>query len=632
MQAVQRAGVACAWKALQVFVGCMFFVILNTLWAIASVHRIFVKPAALKRCRPSSLAATAAAAASAVPASGTGTGLKQAADKQNGGPIIIRAVATSTAAVKPIMVHNDSAKGHDSLAWKLVGPYMKLYGRNAIANSQLFNPEFIHFYVPGMGSLPYIVADIYSRVIVSVIGDPLAHRSNWRTISEMFVKEFPGTYFYHASKEYAQVLHDIGYYINDVGAETTLQVQQWTYSSKTRTVRAAARAARESGVRIRELQPHEFDDEMRRKLQYEVSEDWLQKKAVAERVLRVFVRNVDYENMQLANGVRVFVAEAHHPAHAPPAVVDPVLQGLPANVKPPKPPRNKSRSSLAGAASGGLSRSNSVLTSASSIASQLSGLASLTGLASGSQPNLPAAAAAAAAGKGSSNSLSSEASLPSELTAAAAKETSTSPFAAAGAAAAAAAAASVPEEQEEPAEPAAPELVGFVLLDPLWQDNEEVGYVSSICRMKRTAHQGTLKLLYEDIISKLRSEGRRELAFGFAPFFNVRDDVFGRLVHWIRWTNLYFYHCANNLYAFQNLAFSKIRYGAGVDGDAFRDPNVKMTHIYMATKSPLPGMEVLDLYVLCMYVGFMAEMFDTLLKLVGARKGGANLGSGETCE
>lgn len=70
---------------------------------------------------------------------------------------------------------------------------------------------------------------------------------------------------------------------------------------------------------------------------------------------------------------------------------------------------------------------------------------------------------------------------------------------------------------------------------------------------------GTLKLLYEDIISKLRSEGRKELAFGFAPFFNVRDDRFSRIVHWIRWTNLYLYNCANNLYAFQNLAFSKIR-------------------------------------------------------------------------
>lgn len=75
-------------------------------------------------------------------------------------------------------------------------------------------------------------------------------------------------------------------------------------------------------------------------------------------------------------------------------------------------------------------------------------------------------------------------------------------------------------------------------------------------------HAGTLKLLYEDIISKLRSEGRRELAFGFAPFFNVRDAVFPRIAYWIRWTNLYFYHYCNNLYAFQNLAFSKIRCAA----------------------------------------------------------------------
>lgn len=165
-----------------------------------------------------------------------------------------------------------------------------------------------------------------------------------------------------------------------------------------------------------------------------------------------------------------------------------------------------------------------------------------------------------------------------------------------------------------------------MLLDPLWEGGEELGYVSSIVRMKRSAHQGTLKLLYEEIISKLRAEGRRELAFGFAPFFNVRDDRFGRIVHWIRWSNLYLYHCANNLYAFQNLAFSKIRYGAGVDGDKFRDPNVTMSHIYMATRSALPGFEILDLYVLCMYVGFMDVVGDTLLKLTGITKGGANLG------
>jgi hypothetical protein len=72
------------------------------------------------------------------------------------------------------------------------------------------------------------------------------------------------------------------------------------------------------------------------------------------------------------------------------------------------------------------------------------------------------------------------------------------------------------------------------------------------------------------------------------------------------------------------------RYGAGVtsDGQGFRDPNVKMTHIYMASRTYAMDMKILDLYILCMYVGFMAEMSDTLFKLVGLRKGGANLDHG----
>jgi hypothetical protein len=39
-------------------------------------------------------------------------------------------------------------------------------------------------------------------------------------------------------------------------------------------------------------------------------------------------------------------------------------------------------------------------------------------------------------------------------------------------------------------DPLKPDMLGFVLLDPVWENNHEVGYVSSICRMKRTAHQG----------------------------------------------------------------------------------------------------------------------------------------------
>lgn len=47
----------------------------------------------------------------------------------------------------------------------------------------------------------------------------------------------------------------------------------------------------------------------------------------------------DFENMELRDGVRIFVAEAYDPAVAPEAYVDPVLQGAALNAKPPKPPR-----------------------------------------------------------------------------------------------------------------------------------------------------------------------------------------------------------------------------------------------------------------------------------------------------
>lgn len=58
------------------------------------------------------------------------------------------------------------------------------------------------------------------------------------------------------------------------------------------------------------------------------------------------------------------------------------------------------------------------------------------------------------------------------------------------------AAQAVQQQQQDQAQPPAagvrkePELIGFVLLDPLWEEGQEVGYVSSIVRMRRNAHQG----------------------------------------------------------------------------------------------------------------------------------------------
>jgi hypothetical protein len=38
------------------------------------------------------------------------------------------------------------------------------------------------------------------------------------------MQEFPEAYFYHVTEEFADLLSDLGYYINCCGTETTLQV------------------------------------------------------------------------------------------------------------------------------------------------------------------------------------------------------------------------------------------------------------------------------------------------------------------------------------------------------------------------------------------------------------------------
>jgi lysylphosphatidylglycerol synthetase-like protein (DUF2156 family) len=64
----------------------------------------------------------------------------------------------------------------------------------------------------------------YNRVAVWATGEPLAARVDWRPLTEAFLKEFPHAYFYHITEEYAELLHDMGYWINGCGTETTLQV------------------------------------------------------------------------------------------------------------------------------------------------------------------------------------------------------------------------------------------------------------------------------------------------------------------------------------------------------------------------------------------------------------------------
>lgn len=73
--------------------------------------------------------------------------------------------------------------------------------------------------------------------------------------------------------------------------------------------------------------------------------------------------------------------------------------------------------------------------------------------------------------------------------------------------------------------------------------------------------------------------------------------------------------------------FPTCRYGAGLDsqGKQYRDPNVTLTNVYMASKHYLPGFNILDLYALLTYIGLVDTPLSTFTKLIGIVKGGANL-------
>jgi hypothetical protein len=74
------------------------------------------------------------------------------------------------------------------------------------------------------GAVPCCASCSYNRVIVVATGEPVAPRASWSHLTQLFLATYPEAYFYHITAEYAQLLHDMGYWINGCGTETTLQV------------------------------------------------------------------------------------------------------------------------------------------------------------------------------------------------------------------------------------------------------------------------------------------------------------------------------------------------------------------------------------------------------------------------
>lgn len=68
----------------------------------------------------------------------------------------------------------------------------------------------------------------------------------------------------------------------------------------------------------------------------------------------------------------------------------------------------------------------------------------------------------------------------------------------------------------------------------------------------------------------------------------------------------------------------RARYGGGVEGDAYANPAVSMSHVYLACRAWwLPDLTCLDLYVFLMGLGFVKSVGDMYWRMLQGGKGAA---------
>lgn len=129
------------------------------------------------------------------------------------------------------------------------------------------------------------------------------------------------------------------------------------------------------------------------------------------------------------------------------------------------------------------------------------------------------------------------------------------------------------------------EIVGFVIFDPMYKDQEVIGYVA---QHLRSIHQSTYSVVDCIIIHALetfKSEGKNLLSLGFSPLAKIDDHGEFKYSKLLKAYFQYAFERANFLYNFKNLARHKSQYRPGMKG-----AHEEKVYCAMRTRFLLPRM------------------------------------------
>ncbi|MFQ5442209.1 MAG: phosphatidylglycerol lysyltransferase domain-containing protein [Thermodesulfobacteriota bacterium] len=173
---------------------------------------------------------------------------------------------------------------------ELIKKYLTTYGSHSSAYSSI-QEGLEHFVVSGTGYIPYALTSS-AKPIAFVLSNPLCRPEDFWSVMELFLKRFPRAVFIQVTVEAARVLHEMGFYVNEMGVETEIMVEGYTFGGRSKeSARRVMRRALEAGTVVEEVgEIGPFKDELET-----VSREWLATRTVNDRELWFMARKAVYE-------------------------------------------------------------------------------------------------------------------------------------------------------------------------------------------------------------------------------------------------------------------------------------------------------------------------------------------------
>jgi len=170
-------------------------------------------------------------------------------------------------------------------------PYLRKYGWQSMAYSSL-QKGMEYFLLPDVGYVSF--SPIQGKVVTPVVlGDPICDRQNMGQMIDAFIAKYDDPIFMHITAPTAKILEQRGFYINEIGVETLIDVQQFTTKGGPKeTLRQQCNRAKKDGLHVGELDIREVSKEE----QKSITDEWLNKKANHDNELGFLVRPAVYDD------------------------------------------------------------------------------------------------------------------------------------------------------------------------------------------------------------------------------------------------------------------------------------------------------------------------------------------------